>query len=117
MVSEGVYGHQKGRWRILLRKYESKKETVKLHTLACACLHNLCIKLNDSSLTKWDLSKGDRRTPEEIQENFTITNCTLTRDISKEAKRIREILKNKFGLKKVPEIPSEQNENFLKIFK
>ena len=117
MVTEGVYGQLKGRWRILLWKCESKKETVKLHTLACICLHNLCIQLNDSALTNCDLSNGDRRTQEEIQEILTMTNCTQTKDISKEAKLIYEILKIRLGLKKVQEISSEQNGNFLKTYK
>ena len=73
-ITEGAHDQLKGRWRILLRKCESRKETVKLHTLACGCLHNLCIELNDSALTNWDSSKGDRRTQEEFQEILTTTN-------------------------------------------
>ena len=46
---------------------EAKKETLKFHTLVCVCLHNLCIGLNDSVLTNFDLSKRDRKTQKEIQ--------------------------------------------------
>ena len=59
-----------------MRKCESKKETVKLRTLVCVCLHNLFIELNDLSLTNWDLSKVDRKIQEEIQEILTMINCT-----------------------------------------
>ena len=100
-----------------MRKYESKTETVKLRTLVCVCLHNLCIELNGLSLTNWDLSNVDRKIQEEIQEILTMTNCTRTRDIRKEAKRILEILKNTFRAEKVPDISIKQNENFLRIFK
>ena len=71
MVTEEDYGQPKGHWRILLRKCESKKETVKLHTLACVCLHNRCIKLNDSAITNWVLTKCDPRTQKEIQKILT----------------------------------------------
>ena len=46
---------------------EAKKETLKFHTLVCACLHNLCIGLNNPALTNFDLSKRDRKTQKEIQ--------------------------------------------------
>ena len=100
-----------------MKKCESKKETVKLRTLVCVCLHNLFIELNDLSLTNWDLSKVDRKIQEEIQEILTMINCTRTRDIRKEAKRILEILKKTFRAEKVPNISIKQNENFLRIFK
>ena len=100
MVTEDAYGQLKGRWRILLRKCESKKETMKLHTHACVCLHNFCIELSDSFLINQDLWEGDHRTQEEIQEILTMTNCIWTRDISKEAKQILEISKIYFGEKK-----------------
>ena len=90
-----------------MRKCKSKKETLKLHTISCACLHNLCIELNVSALTNWDVSKGNRITQKEIQEILTMINCTQTRDISKEAKCIHEILEISFGLKKVQEISNE----------
>ena len=80
MVTKRGLPSTKGRWRTLLRKCESKKETAKLHILAYACLHNLCIKLDVSVLTNRDLSKGDRRTREEIQEILIMTNCTQRRD-------------------------------------
>ena len=96
-----------------MSKYEGKKETVKLHILACVYLHDLCIELNESALTNWDLSKCDRRTQKEIQEILTMTNYTQARDISKEAKRIRKILKIRSWAEKVQKIL--KMEAFLKF--
>ena len=98
-----------------MSKYEGKKETVKLHILACVYLHDLCIELNESALTNWDLSKGDRRTQKEIQEILTMTNYTQARDVSKEAKRIRKILEiRSWAEKSARDI---ENGSFLKIYK
>ena len=55
MVTEGAYGRLKGRWRILLKKCESKKESLKCMALACIVLHNLCIDLEDTNSGSWGL--------------------------------------------------------------
>ena len=56
MVTEGAYGKLKGRWRVLLRKNESSKEQVRITTLACIVLHNICIDRGDSLSHKLDLT-------------------------------------------------------------
>ena len=53
MVTEGAYGRLKGRWRVLMRKCESRKSTTKKMTLACTVLHNLCINMDDPSAPHW----------------------------------------------------------------
>ena len=45
LVTEGAFGRLKSRFRVLFRKCESNKETVKLYGLASAVLHNLCIEV------------------------------------------------------------------------
>ena len=40
MITECAFGKLKGRFRVLFRKCESKKETVKIVGLACVVLHN-----------------------------------------------------------------------------
>ena len=44
MVTEGAYGQLKGRWRVLLRKSESSQDNVRITTLACMVLHNICMQ-------------------------------------------------------------------------
>ena len=56
MVVEGAFWQLKGRWRILLRKNECYSETLKLMSLSCIILHNLCIDLEDKGLRAWNLA-------------------------------------------------------------
>ena len=55
MTTEGTFGKLKGRFRVLFRKCEGKKETVKIMGLACVILHNLCIDKEDIIPRKSDL--------------------------------------------------------------
>ena len=55
MITEGTFGKLKGRFRVLFRKCEGKKETVKIMGLACVILHNLCIDKEDIIPRKSDL--------------------------------------------------------------
>ena len=52
MVTKCAYGQLKGRWRGLERKCESTPEIVRMVTLACIVLHNICIELGDMKLTQ-----------------------------------------------------------------
>ena len=56
MVTEGAYGWLKGRWRILSRRSDCSPEAVKLMSLTCAVMHNICIDLEDTASITWDLS-------------------------------------------------------------
>ena len=56
MAIEGAFGQLKGRWRILLRKCESGQQEVKMLTLACVVLHNVCLEMGDTIPRKLDLS-------------------------------------------------------------
>ena len=56
MVTEGAFGKLKGRFRVLHRKCESNKETVKKMGLACVVLRNLCIDKGDFIPRKFDLT-------------------------------------------------------------
>eukprot|EP00112_Aurelia_sp_Birch-Aquarium-sp1_P010870 Seg2301.2 transcript_id=Seg2301.2/GoldUCD/mRNA.D3Y31 product="Protein ALP1-like" protein_id=Seg2301.2/GoldUCD/D3Y31 len=56
MVVEGAYGQLKGRWRLLLRKPEGGLFQIKMATLACMILHNVCLDQGDTIPSKLDLS-------------------------------------------------------------
>ena len=86
MVTEGAYGQLKGRWRVLLRKNESSKEQVRITTLACIVLHNICTDRGDSLSHKLDLTLDpvtqEKRDREEIRKLLQMRVCTCTRRYS-----------------------------------
>ena len=104
MVTECAYGQLKGRWRILFKKCESKKESMKIMCLACIVLHNLCIDLGDILPRAWDLNYDDhenkRRPAEAVRELLNMTRCRKIADTSKQASIIRNCLKDKFWREK-----------------
>ena len=105
MVTEGAYGRLKGCWRVLLRKCESHKETVKLMTLACIVLHNICIDLSDTTPTSWDLNYDDNgaqwRSEAEVREILKMRACPLLRgSVNGRANKVRKTLKEKFWREK-----------------
>ena len=81
MITEGAFGKLKGRFRVLFRKCESKKETVKIMGLACVILHNLCIDKEDMIPRKFDLSYDHitikRRDRAELRDMLNLTNSRL----------------------------------------
>ena len=78
LVTEGAFGRLKSRFRILFRKCESGKETVKLFGLSCVVLHNLCIELGDLVPRNFDLTldhaSNKRLSPEELRDVLALTN-------------------------------------------
>ena len=55
MVTEAGFRKFKGRLRILSRKCEIQKESVKKMGLVCLVLHNLYIELGDMIPQNWDM--------------------------------------------------------------
>lgn len=103
MVSEGAYGQLKGRWRVLLRKSESSRDVVRLITLACMVLHNICIMQGDSISKKLDLSSdgnGQKRNREDIRKLLQMRDCSSIRDTSFEANKVRDALCKKLWCEK-----------------
>ena len=102
MVTEGAFGKLKGRWRILNRKCESQKESVKKMGLACVVLHNVCIELGDMTPRKWDMTVDDitnkRRPQNDIRDVLHITNINqkYLGNCPQLAKKIRDIIADKF---------------------
>ena len=70
MVIERAFGQLKSRWRVLYQKLECQPEAVKLATLACLSLHNICIAANDSLPPHLDLTThpftGEKRNRDDI---------------------------------------------------
>ena len=83
-----------------MRKCECEIDSVKLMALACIVLHNLCIKLNNSELRTWDLSKepnSNRKRPQEIvRELLQMRQQKPVYNRNPKAERIRDTLKDKF---------------------
>ena len=51
MVTECAFGQSKGRWRLLYRKSEVSKHSLKMSALACIVLHNISIEKKIASTT------------------------------------------------------------------
>ena len=81
MITEGAFGKLKGRFRVLFRKCESKKETVKIMGLACVVLHNLCIDKEDVIPRRFDLPydhiNNKRRDREELRDMLSLIDTRL----------------------------------------
>ena len=116
MVIEGAYGQLKGRWRILMRKSESSHEEVKVYTLACMVLHNVCLEKGDTIPRKLDPSidrhTNEKRDRKELQE---ILHIGLSRKRPFEfkgdshANKIRAALTSKFWAEKESAANNEKN--------
>jgi hypothetical protein len=104
MVTEGAYGQLKGRWRVLMRKCESPPEIVRIVTLACVVLHNICIDQGDTVPKKLDLTvdpeTNNRRDRNVIRRLLKMRNCQRVHDKSYPATRIRNVLSQLFWKEK-----------------
>ena len=100
LVAEGAFGQLKGRWRILLRKCECQTHTLKLMSLACVTLHNICIDLDDKGLRAWDLTFNEETQRQHaravVRNMLCMTSCRKFPDSLKKACQIRDHLKTKF---------------------
>lgn len=100
MVTEGAYGQLKGRWTVLLYKCESTPEELKIATLACIVLHNICLEHGDTIPTKLDDLTIDPLTNQKRNRNairalLNMSNCKPVKDSSRYANQIRTALTNK----------------------
>ena len=100
MITERAHGKLKGRWRVLYKKCESKKENVKITTLACVVLRNICIDKGDSAPRQWELSRdpvsNKRRPKDEVRRLLRMRSGRRVADTNQNAIKIREALKMKF---------------------
>ena len=79
MVTEGAFGRLKSKFRVLHKKYESDKETIKTMAFACVVLHNICIDREDLIPRVFDLSydstANKRRDRKTIRELLNLTDA------------------------------------------
>ena len=100
MVIEGAFGQLKGRWRFLLRKSESDHQRMKVATLSCMVLHNVCLTRGDTIPRKLDLSidplTNEKRNPQHIRETLHIGVSSKTVEPgSNQANSIRNAITKK----------------------
>ena len=104
MVTECAYGQLKGRWWVLERKCESPSEIVRMVTLACIVLHNICNKRGDTISRKLDMTldqlTNNRSNRDEIRRLLLMRNCQWVNDNSHQASCIRNALSQMFWREK-----------------
>ena len=78
LVTEGAFGRLKSRFRVLHRKCESNKNTVKAMDLACVVLHNMCVEKGNLIPRKLDLAFDDitnkRRNSDDVRDLLDLIN-------------------------------------------
>ena len=99
LVTEGAFGRLESRLRVLYRKCECNKETVKLYGLACVVLHNICIERGDLVPRKFDLTldhgSNKRLSPEEVRNPLALRNTNQKNfEVNKKSKaeKVRKLM-------------------------
>ena len=107
LVTEGAFGRLKYRFRVLFRKCESNKETVKSDGLICVVLHDLCIKGGDLVPRKFDLTldhaSNQRLSPEEVRDVLVLRSTNQKNfEVKQESQalKVRKALTAKCGTKR-----------------
>ena len=92
-------GRLKSRFRVLYRKCECNKETVKLYGLAFVVFHNICIERGDLVPRKFDLTldhaSNKRLSPDEVRNVLVLRNTNQKKfEINKKYKveKVRKVL-------------------------
>lgn len=100
MVVESAYGMLKSRWRVLHRKCDSNNETMKVKTLACIVLHNICIDQGETVPKSLNLTvnpETQQSRPRDIIRNLLhMTRSHSVKSTTKSAILIRNALTKKF---------------------
>ena len=99
LVTEGAFGRLKSRFRVLYRKCECNKETVKLYGLGCVVLHNICIERGDLVPRIFDLTldhaSNKRLSSEEVRNVLVLRNTNQKNfEVNKKSKaeKVRKVL-------------------------
>ena len=91
---------------------QQSPEEVKIATLACIVLHNICLECWDTIQTKLDLTieplTNQKRNRNTIRALLNMRNCKPVKDSSRSASQIRTVLINKLWTEK---LNNEQYDN------
>ena len=78
LVIEGAFGILKIRFRVLFRKCERNKKTIKLYGLGCVVLHHLCIECGDlvprTFVLTLDHASNKPLSPDEVKHALALRN-------------------------------------------
>ena len=106
MVAEGAFGQLKGRYRVLNKKCESSKSTVKKMALASMVLHNVCINQNDTVPRNFDITideiSNKRRPQDQLRDMLDMisVNQRILGYDTEAAKNVRDAIRNVFWKEK-----------------
>ena len=110
MVAEAAFGMLKGRWRVLHRKCDSKKEVVRSCSLSCVVLHNICMQRGDTMPRSWDLSlsteENQRRNRQDVRDILMMRRCASLNSRNDSASHIRNALKERLWEERTTNIVS-----------
>ena len=99
MVIEGAFGQLKGRFRVLMRKSECSKETVKIMALACVALHNMRHELDDRAKKAMNVQFDEvtlaERPRELVRELLLMRSCKPIHNKDPSGEAIRKVLTDK----------------------
>ena len=91
MVVEGAFGRLKGRWRCLLKRYDTSLEFVPNTVTACCVLHNICQVHNEYFDQAWQVDANEDNQictqQQELDQEINIDEVDINR-----AKAIRNAL-------------------------
>lgn len=93
MVVESAFRQFKSRWRVLCKKWEISKETVKLYALEYILLHNICIEKCETLSLQLDLTidhtTSRQRDRCKIRVLLQMASCSRAKDSCRKASSVR----------------------------
>ena len=96
MVTECAYGQLKSRSRVLYKKCECSKDTVKLFALASVILHNICIDKGHALSPQLDLTVDPAshkiRDTDTVRKMLQMRKCPQIKNTSRKANLIRDAI-------------------------
>ena len=93
MVVENAFGRLKGRWRILLKRIDSKLENVQDIIVTCCILHNLCEQWGEDFRDEWRVHITEQECDLQIPDQMRPGNAAAR----SEARDIRNALMRYFS--------------------